>query len=272
MESRINEQNLSSNMNDLIDPSDKYKLEEYISFLKCHKCSDIMAEPKSCPTCEKILCSKCKMEVCAHTLMQSRHLKSLLENINFKCKFNQEGCQENLKYFDIRSHIITCKYAIQQKLIVNKNNNFLNNQSSLPFNASCPIAGPNRNKSFFIDTPLFPENSKVYNFRALSSTYEGKVHIKCSKCDNTFLTKNDFTIHLKLCDLIENLGGQNENQNEESNRQNEINKLNEEFYQKFERVKNRFITFQNEKKSEYYKTFTNKINSFLANLNEKKIK
>ena len=65
--------------------------EEYFPYLRCLKCSMFLNEPKNCTKCNATFCSKCQRLSCTHTQTVSRHLKSILETLKFRCKFKDSG-------------------------------------------------------------------------------------------------------------------------------------------------------------------------------------
>lgn len=95
-------------MSELIYAEDLCKIKEIEAYIRCSICKKILAEPKMCISCMKNLCYKCHKSNCNHELIISRHLKSILEHINFKCKF----CEDNVSYdyFKFTKHLIeNCK-------------------------------------------------------------------------------------------------------------------------------------------------------------------
>jgi hypothetical protein len=131
MESKVNEKKLSSNVIDLIDLSEKTKLDEYLLYLRCYKCNTVMLEPKTCMTCNLTVCPNCK--VCTHALVQSRHIKSLLEKLTFKCLFNSQGCKAIPKYLDVRAHLVNCQFFDEKLLASSKDSKTNSNNNIMSF-------------------------------------------------------------------------------------------------------------------------------------------
>lgn len=224
MDNKINEKNLSTNMIDLIDPSEKYKIDEYLQFLKCYKCNEIMIEPRQCFTCNYGICQKCKM--CTHNLSQSRHIKSLLESISFKCKFHMKGCPAVIKYPDVRQHLLSCRYADEKFL--NPSNKELKSSSMSNF--------PSRLLSHNLKEPDLSASyislDQVFNSYKISD-YEGKVSVKCYKCDSSFHNKSEFIQHIKLCNPSES----------ENNKTEPKDELLSKFYETHESFQKQFAEF-----------------------------
>lgn len=98
---------IPKDVNKLIKQEDRDKIEEYLSYLKCSKCNSIMIDPKNCPTCNICICNLCQQKLsCGHQLVQSRHLKSILDNIKLGCKYPR--CKISVKYLEIRDHLMVC--------------------------------------------------------------------------------------------------------------------------------------------------------------------
>jgi len=97
---------------------------ENIIDLSCAICLNILNDPKSC--CSKEVChSFCKFcidkylaehnncPICKNHFdyISNNKLIELLNKINFKCKFYNEGCKMILKYSDYLKHIQKCQYG-----------------------------------------------------------------------------------------------------------------------------------------------------------------
>ena len=192
MESK--EKFLSSNILDLIDPSDKHKIEEFFPYIKCKKCLEVGLEPRQCSTCNFVLCQKCK--ICSHPLIQSRHVKLILENLSFKCKFNRLGCTSTLKYFDIRRHLLNCKYLEDQMESQNRSNNqneSLYSEKNSLSKSSVQKSQSVNNSNMLGDSALF-SGSNFYQ-----KEFDGKIDIKCVNCGDSYSNKNEFLAHFKSC-------------------------------------------------------------------------
>jgi hypothetical protein len=199
MNSTIVKSNINSNsIFDFIDPSERSKLDEYLPYIKCFKCSEITFDQKQCTVCNINLCPKCK--VCQHNLTQSRHLKTILDNLRFKCKNSSGGCREkDLKIHDLKTHLQKCtflnstsphKARAHSSLITSSH---LTN-SSLFSSTSSVLSIHNKNKSFFEDSEFYPSSSSIVSD---ISNYEGKLSVKCPLCSTSFLNKKEFIDHSK---------------------------------------------------------------------------
>jgi hypothetical protein len=202
MENRLSEKNLSSNVIDLIDSSDKNKIDEYLLVLKCHKCHEVKLEPKQCLSCGVNVCDKCKS--CNHQLTQSRHIKSLLDTLIFKCKNHSKGCLTNVKYTELKTHLSSCNYNIKEEKLFDRaytssrsssnseliqNKNF--NSSLMPSNIFASNKSASQNSSDF----SFLTSDRIFNTKI--TDYEGKIGVKCSKCELIFSNKKEFITHFK---------------------------------------------------------------------------
>jgi uncharacterized C2H2 Zn-finger protein len=213
MENRLSEKNLSSNVIDLIDPSDKSKIDEYLLVLKCHKCHEVKLEPKQCLSCGQNICDKCK--TCNHQLTQSRHMKALLDTLTFKCKNHSKGCNNIVKYSDLKQHLSTCSYNIKEEKIFDRAYTSSSNSSNL-INSSLSLNSLNSSKNF--NSSLMPSNifndinksasqsnndfsfltsDKIFNTKI--NDYEGKIGVKCPKCEMAFFNRKEFISHFKNC-------------------------------------------------------------------------
>jgi hypothetical protein len=175
-----NEQ-LSNNIYDLIDPSDKIKIDEYLPFLRCYKCMDVMIEPKSCSTCNLNLCPKCHKQTCSHQLTQSRHLKSILEGLTFKCK--NKGCTKSLKYHEIRPHLLTCPNGVMGDY--NRDNTNVISKST--------IVLPDK-KDSAVDINDNLSKSLIYN-----NAIDSQIQPSCKSCGETFIDRSKYLEHMKIC-------------------------------------------------------------------------
>jgi len=198
---------LSTNVLDLIESSEKYKIEEYFPYIKCIKCLEIALEPRQCLTCNYVFCQKCK--ICSHPLILSRHLKLILDNITFKCKFKKSGCDANIKYFELKQHYLNCKYSNTEELsinsmtstnpiksyVINKSSsdtlNFEKNFSSI--NSSTFSSKAKTNSEILRESVLFTAS----NFKP--ENYEGNVFVRCEICGISFNNKEKFIEHYKNC-------------------------------------------------------------------------
>lgn len=125
----------NTNIQNLINFSEREKLKEYLPYISCSVCGSILLEPKNCNICDKIFCNGCHVNYCKHKLTLSRHTKNIIEKLNFKCKFHNDGCKEIIKYTNLINHSASCKYFIEKgsdpirsmKIeILNNDNNNLN--------------------------------------------------------------------------------------------------------------------------------------------------
>lgn len=113
------------NMSDLISIDDLQKLKDIEVYIKCSSCKKILVEPKMCISCSKNLCNKCHKINCNHELIISRHLKSILEHIHFKCKFCEDPVSYD--YFKLPKHLDNCKYFISYMNAKRNQDMFLEN-------------------------------------------------------------------------------------------------------------------------------------------------
>jgi hypothetical protein len=177
---------LSTDVSELIDPSDKPKIDEYLPFLRCYKCLEVMLEPKQCLTCNLNLCPKCHKQTCSHSLVQSRHLKSILEGLSFKCR-NKE-CTKVLKYIEIRPHLMTCPFSPSAQ-------NSGKSESRDKLSKSMVIIPEKKDSFLDLQENL---NRSVINF---DNNFEQSYfqQIDCKYCNSQFQDKNEYLTHLKNC-------------------------------------------------------------------------
>jgi hypothetical protein len=243
---------LSTNVLDLIESSEKYKIEEYFPYLKCVKCLEIALEPRQCFTCNYVFCQKCK--ICSHPLILSRHVKLILDNITFKCKFNKSGCDAIIKYFDIRQHHLNCKFSETD----------LNSMISINSTNSMKSSAINKSSdSFYFEKNSSIANSWIYSSKAKASydisresvlftasnfnheNYEGNLNVKCQNCGIQCSNKTKFMEHYKNC--IHN------------KKQEDI--LNT-FSYSHSQLENKFLSYMQDKLNERKKTQINKFNQY----------
>jgi hypothetical protein len=173
---KINEQ-LSSNIYELIDPADKIKIDEYLPFLRCYKCMDVMLEPKTCLTCNLNLCPKCHKQTCSHPLSQSRHLKSILEGLSFKCR--NKGCDKTLKYFEIRPHLLTCTFSFNDR-----------NDQKEQISKSMVVLPDKKDSAVDINDNL--SRSMIFN-------NQNERLPSCKYCNTPFQDRTKYLEHMKTC-------------------------------------------------------------------------
>ncbi len=93
---------------------------KFLSLLKCDICNGIFNNPKSCNSCQKNFCQECikDLEFCINCKKSikvqeiDKTLKDILQIIDFKCKYNDRGCDKIIKYNEYNSHISNCDYGI----------------------------------------------------------------------------------------------------------------------------------------------------------------
>ena len=178
----------SINLIDYLSDDDRKKVTDYLPFLICEKCKEIMLNPIYCSICQKTFCEKCS---CEHKeeLTRPRHLYKLLEEkLLIKCKYN---CQEEtFPIINLLEHIEQCPYKSRY---LNKTfmimDDFCDNiidtdvDKIIPFNVKMPN-----------DLLL----SKIINKVESEKSNEIFV-IKCYICDESIYNKNDYIKHIILC-------------------------------------------------------------------------
>jgi hypothetical protein len=197
MEKNFTEKNLSTNMIDFIAASDRVKIDDYLPYLRCFKCNEAMIDPKFCSTCNYNICSKCK--TCSHQTHQSRHIKLILEHNHFKCKL---GCSEvHLKYSDLRGHVMICKNASEEILLEKGcfNIGFISQKAGLRNSLNSSLQKSNSTTIDNINLSYLSQSSLFSNSDRQINTYEGKVRVKCPKCEATFNVRDEFIQHYKSC-------------------------------------------------------------------------
>lgn len=163
---------LSNNILDLILPQELGIIENYIPYLQCFKCRDVMTDPKTCNSCNVNVCTQCKS--CRHELGQSRYINILLDSILFTCKYNCGS--PKIKYSELKTHLAKCKPASSEF-----------NQESKSTQSLSEAIIPNpfslRTDHDFLIKPI-----------------EGICKVKCPNCNQVFSTKDEYTAHFKCCD------------------------------------------------------------------------
>lgn len=259
MEYKLSDKMISTNILDLIDPSDKVHIEEFLPFLKCYKCHEIMVDPKFCVTCNLNVCIKCKPGSCDHPAIQSRHLKYILETMNFKCKFSSKGCMQMLKYLDIRSHLVSCKHVNYRNIMqgaasgnVNLSNSLFSNSSLLNSGRQNNL-GSNNNPGAFTTVKKAAINEDKFKMLVDVGSLEGKINVQCIYCKNDFSNKKQFIEHSKACFPSDN----------------KSDDLIANFSQNYENIRNLYYEMQKEKIHDNVKDLTHHLNEFYNKMNNK---
>lgn len=180
MENKLN----LSNLLDLLESTDREKISSYSNFLRCYKCQEYLLEPKNCIKCGYTICGDCKK--CSHEVTQSRHIKALLDSLVLKCKYGSSGCDENIKYTDLKKHLESCKFF---KGIYSPNKE--NSQSSMARGNSF-----DKSKEITYNEFAFVSSDKLFNTSVDEYERDG---VKCSKCSLITFNKIDYINHFKIC-------------------------------------------------------------------------
>ena len=178
---------LTINFIDYLEENDKKKVEQYLPFLICEKCKELMLNPVFCSICQKTFCEKCS---CDHKeeLRRPRHLFQLLEDkLLIKCKYN---CQEEtFPLIQILEHIERCPYKSR---FINKN---------------CMIIDDICDNVIDTDVDkIIPYNTQLTNdlflnkiINKIEDENNDEKNIKCYICNESFNNQTNFIKHLILC-------------------------------------------------------------------------
>lgn len=153
---------------------------EICSYVRCKRCRDFLGEPLYCITCNSTVCKKCHKN-CGGSLHVSRHLRTILEDIRFKCKFDFNGCKKELNYFDLGDHISKCPKKTDEVYLQNNNGN----SSSVNYKFYDENFDMQSNP-FFFDAEKMATQSRQF---------ENKKKLYCDVCE-----KSEFD---EILDLIE---------------------------------------------------------------------
>jgi hypothetical protein len=80
---------------------------EIMLYVRCKSCSIFLEEPLYCIKCNSIICRNCHKN-CNNILQKSRHIETIIENVNFKCLYYLNGCEKQLNYIELLKHINKC--------------------------------------------------------------------------------------------------------------------------------------------------------------------
>lgn len=105
---------------------DKSRLIDQTSFVEeviCDICKNILLEPISCSECQHIFCSSCinhwmerkQQNICIYRCDFSKKqvppvMIQLLRKLKLKCKYSENGCQEQIDYDFLAEHEKNCEY------------------------------------------------------------------------------------------------------------------------------------------------------------------
>lgn len=248
------ETNPNANIDSLINPLEKYKIEEYLIYLKCSKCLDLMLEPKTCITCSKVLCSKCHKSNCNHPLITSRHIKSILENMYFKCKYNKDGCIATMNYLGLKRHAEACEF-------------FKKNERSMDMvNRSIALNNTTEEKPKSSIKELAPVSiSQKMNYSPANISFS-------CECGEKFNTSNSdckkiYLNHKRECMLLKTNNNQEENVNKLDAKSKKC--LVDDFLENLKRVKETYIEVSSQKDKFYIDQLKNNIEILNKNFNDK---
>ena len=267
--SKINFSNLT--MKDLLTPLDVEKLRDLWPHIKCSKCGELMIEPKMCISCNKHLCNKCHKANCNHEIIISRHLKSILENHRFRCKFFMNGCEDDsmYDYFKLKSHAENCS-AFKQAYC-NKSNAMIEVKSNPVQNELSSLLSVFDSK--LNETTFSPPVNLSYKPITLGSL------INVDKQDNNDLTeftcncgeifsgssvKDKFLKHKKIC-----LQKKEYEYNQKEENKGLKEKLVQDFMVKIETLQNCFAKLSKQKHEDYINKALFEMNCFHNELEKK---
>lgn len=194
MSNKLNENYVSQNILDLIDPKDKLQLEEFSNFIKCNKCSEVSSDPKACYTCNYITCQSksCYTNKCNHPLSISRHIRDLLKDLKLKCRFKFKGCTKEGTISEIRNHILECKFA-ELKLVQLSKYNEIYNLSNQKLN----LIKKNASNNEKLNKSALGKNLSLNKYQLKDNS----ITQDCLKCRTKLNNKREYVEHLKICTM-----------------------------------------------------------------------
>lgn len=255
-------------MKDLISSEDVQELRDLWPYLKCSRCNELMIEPKMCITCNKNLCIKCKGQNCNHETIVSRHLKNILENLQLKCKFYDNGCneKETYNYFKMKNHAEKCPAVLDAYIT-----NVMDYKSSSYQNEDPLTSVLNTMSQQKMSDPIMNSTVLMYKTVTLNSANMENspktTSFTCS-CGETFdgnNTKELFLSHKKECLQKKEYEF---NQKEENNL-GLRERLISEFMMKIEKLQNCFAEASEEKQSEFLSKAHYDMNKFHNEIKQK---
>lgn len=236
-------------MKDIMHPEDLEKIKDILSYLKCNKCNDLMIEPKMCVSCSLQLCNKCHKSNCNHELIVSRHLKSILENKKFKCKYRENGCNEpaTFDYFSLKRHAEVCgafkKMFSEKSSLISKMDNSEANLNSHNF------------KTYNLKSRT---NNDLTDFSSLST-----LTCSCGEIINGPNLKVNYIAHKKLCTQKEMEASQSDSK---LIRENMI----KNFMEKVEKVQKSFSEVIKQRNTDCLESIEESLTEFLSSVEEKR--
>jgi hypothetical protein len=236
---------IPNNILELIDSSEKDKITIYAQFLRCYRCNEFLPDPKSCNKCGYTICSKCKN--CSHELSQSRHIKTLLDVLTFKCKFHSSGCKEISKYQDVRKHLEKCNYYKDYK----------DAYVQIKENAGPILLRSNsieKPKDFLGNDYIFLSSDKIFNTSVDEYERNG---IKCLSCSYVSSNKKDYINHCKESHINEVT-------------EFSIGTMSNQFSKSYEETRKKFLDFSYYKVEENKKLAIDLLNKFFSSVNSKR--
>lgn len=251
--STVNFNNLT--MKDLLNEDDVENLRELWPYLKCTCCNVLMIEPKMCISCNKNLCINCQKKNCNHETIISRHLKSILQNTQFKCKFFGNGCNDETfyDYFKLKTHCENCS-AFKNTYVYKSTYNMENKSNSNSNSQVDPLTSVLNNYDNKINSTIYTPNLAIsYKPITIQNTdfnNKDKYTFSCS-CGETFVgnskIKEDYLNHKRQC---------LQKKEYEFNQKEEDNvglkeKLVSDFMVKIEKLQKTFAESSKQKHNEY---------------------
>lgn len=299
---------IKTDITDLLHEEDLNKLDEILSYLKCSYCSKVMLDPRMCLSCNKKLCKKCHKLNCNHALVLSRHLKSILENLKLKCKYYQNGCDDNTEFnfFTLKNHSENClsyKQAYEQKVKehFNENINKLKNNEINDFEENINEVNNNFTSSR-ISLAKFTNEDEIKNINSVECSC-GEIIKNDDNLKNAFIkhkkyclinnseystiyksiiknnnenNDNDFNIIKESNSSVNNINN-NDSNNNFNNLEIEFNSnvdvkdtLVNEFMKKIEIIQKNFYDLTNARNTEYIDKIQTTLNKFNNSIEEKK--
>lgn len=237
----------SLSMKVILSNEDLLRLKDILVYIKCIKCTEIMTEPKMCLSCNKNLCNKCHKSTCNHELIMSRHLKTVLKSMKFKCR----GCksEEEYDYFSLSKHAESCfffKNLMKEKIKEKSNEKHEKDEGNLNIKV----------KEYSFKEKIIENMSKIK-----------EIVCSCGKIfddneNNNFNKKEEYKKHKYEC-LI----------NTSDTYKNDCllkDKLIEEFTKNIETVQNRLYSLYSNKNNDMINSILNDLDSFSKLIEQKK--
>ena len=243
-------------------------IKEIMSYVRCKSCRIFLEEPLYCIKCDLITCKNCHKKNCGNIPQKSRHIETIIENVNFKCLYYSKGCDKEKNYFELLKHINKCNKKPEE--------NFIKSQQDPKKEIN--YMSKNYEENFDIKDNLFFSNLKNSIKISKIKLEKGDEKLTCNICEIIqFNSIEEFIMHKKT-NCKENI--LKEKKNDNSNNINmeidtDIDKAEaeaEKLSKSYLDAKNNYLSYINSTFENNFSIFSNFFNKYNQEFYKKKEK